>query len=136
MEESEKIKTSVQKITLLMLAVVLMLSVFAFIAVGLQQNNVALAADEEVAAESEDSLAIATEKTKQVKGWAAAIVIASVAIAGAISMGLAIIKAIDGIARQPEAEGKIRTTMMLGLVFVETAIIYALIVAILVIFVL
>ena len=119
-----------------MLAVVLMLSVFAFIAVGLQQNNVALVADEEVAAESEDSLAIATEKTKQVKGWAAAIVIASVAIAGAISMGLAIIKAIDGIARQPEAEGKIRTTMMLGLVFVETAIIYALIVAILVIFVL
>ena len=129
-------KTSVQKITLLMLAVVLMLSVFAFIAVGLQQNNVALAADEEVAAESEDSLAIATEKTKQVKGWAAAIVIASVAIAGALSMGLAIIKAIDGIARQPEAESKIRTTMMLGLVFIETAIIYALIVAILVIFVL
>lgn len=129
-------KTSVQKITLLMLAVVLMLSVFAFIAVGLQQNNVALAADEEVAAESEDSLAIATEKTKQVKGWAAAIVIASVAIAGALSMGLAISKAIDGIARQPEAEGKIRTTMMLGLVFIETAIIYALIVAILVIFVL
>ena len=129
-------KTSVQKITLLMLAVVLMLSVFAFIAVGLQQNNVALAADEEVAAESEDSLAIATEKTKQVKGWAAAIVIASVAIAGALAMGLAIVKAIDGIARQPEAEGKIRTTMMLGLVFIETAIIYALIVAILVIFVL
>ena len=129
-------KTSVQKITLLMLAVVLMLSVFAFIAIGLQQNNVALAADEEVAAESEAALAIAEEETKQVKGWAAAIVIASVAIAGALSMGLAIAKAIDGIARQPEAEGKIRTTMMLGLVFVETAIIYALIVAILVIFVL
>jgi len=129
-------KTSVQKITLLMLAVVLMLSVFAFIAIGLQQNNVALAADEEVAAESEAALAIAEEKTKQVKGWAAAIVIASVAIAGALSMGFAIVKAIDGIARQPEAEGKIRTTMMLGLVFVETAIIYALIVAILVIFVL
>ena len=40
------------------------------------------------------------------------------------------------ISRQPEAEGKIRTTLMLGLVFVETAIIYALIVAILIIFVL
>lgn len=129
-------KTSVQKITLLMLAVVLMLSVFAFIAIGLQQNNVALAADEEVAAESETALAIAEQETKQVKGWAAAIVIAAVASVGALSMGLAIAKAIDGIARQPEAEGKIRTTMMLGLVFVETAIIYALIVAILVIFVL
>lgn len=70
------------------------------------------------------------------KGNAAAIVIAVVAAAGAISMGLVIWKAIEGIARQPEAEGKIRTTMMLGLVFVETAIIYALIVAILIVFVL
>lgn len=55
---------------------------------------------------------------------------------GALAMGFVIAKAVDGIARQPEAEGKIRTTMMLGLVFVETAIIYALIVAILIIFVL
>ena len=45
-------------------------------------------------------------------------------------------KSVDGISRQPEAEGKIRTTLMLGLVFVETAIIYALVVAILIIFVL
>ncbi|MCQ2512772.1 MAG: hypothetical protein MJ092_05225 [Lachnospiraceae bacterium] len=51
-------------------------------------------------------------------------------------MAWAITKSIDGIARQPEAEGKIRTALMLGLVFIETAIIYALIVAILIIFVL
>ena len=51
-------------------------------------------------------------------------------------MGIAVAKANEGIARQPEAEGKIRTTMMLGLVFIETAVIYALIVAILIIFVL
>ena len=37
---------------------------------------------------------------------------------------------------QPEAADKIRAGMMLGLVFIETAIIYALIVAILIIFVL
>ena len=43
---------------------------------------------------------------------------------------------LEGIARQPEAEGKIRTTLMLGLVFIETAIIYALLVVILIIFVL
>jgi len=54
----------------------------------------------------------------------------------AIGMGIAIAKAAEGIARQPEADGKIRTALMLGLVFVETAIIYALIVAILIIFVL
>ena len=38
--------------------------------------------------------------------------------------------------RQPEAAGKINSAMMLGLVFIETAIIYALIIAILIIFVL
>ena len=70
------------------------------------------------------------------KAWAAGILVAVVAAAGAISMGLVIWKTIEGIARQPEAEGKIRTAMMLGLVFVETAIIYALIVAILIVFVL
>ena len=58
------------------------------------------------------------------------------AAGGAIAMGLAAGKAVEGISRQPEAEGKIRTTMMLGLVFIETAIIYALLVVILIIFVL
>ena len=38
--------------------------------------------------------------------------------------------------RQPEAEGKIRSTFMLGLVFIETVVIYALIIGILIIFVL
>ena len=58
------------------------------------------------------------------------------AAGGAIAMGLAAGKAVEGISRQPEAEGKIRTTLMLGLVFIETAIIYALLVVILIIFVL
>ena len=47
-----------------------------------------------------------------------------------------IAKSVEGISRQPEAESKIRTALMLGLVFVETAIIYALIIAVLIIFVL
>lgn len=51
-------------------------------------------------------------------------------------MGIAVAKSNESIARQPEAKGDIRSSMMLGLVFIETAIIYALIVAILVIFVL
>lgn len=69
------------------------------------------------------------------KAMAAAVVVGLAAAAGAIGMGMAISKSVDGISRQPEAEGKIRTTLMLGLVFIETAIIYALIVAILIIFV-
>lgn len=77
-----------------------------------------------------------TETGKAEKAMAAAIVVGVVATAGAVSMGWSITKSAEGIARQPEAEGKIRTTLMLGLVFIETAIIYALVVAILIIFVL
>ena len=70
------------------------------------------------------------------KAMAAAICVGVAAATGAIAMGWAIAKSAEGISRQPEAERKIRTSLMLGLVFIETAIIYALIVAILIIFVL
>ena len=70
------------------------------------------------------------------KAMAAALCVGLAATAGAVSMGWAISKSSEGISRQPEAEGAIRTSLMLGLVFIETAIIYALIVAILIIFVL
>ena len=70
------------------------------------------------------------------KSIAAGLAIGLAAAGGAIAMGLAAGKSVEGIARQPEAESKIRTTLMLGLVFIETAIIYALLVVILIIFVL
>jgi len=69
------------------------------------------------------------------KALAAGLAVGLAAAAGAVAMGIAIAKSAEGISRQPEAEGSIRTTLMLGLVFIETAIIYALIVAILIIFV-
>lgn len=74
---------------------------------------------------------ISALETNAVLGLSAGIAIAVVAACGAVSMTLAIRKAIDGISRQPEADGKIRSTLILGLVFIETAIIYALIIAIL-----
>ena len=70
------------------------------------------------------------------KAIAAGIAVGLAAAAGAISMGIATSQSTESIARQPEAEGKIRTALMLGLVFIETAIIYALLVVILIIFVL
>ena len=70
------------------------------------------------------------------KAWSAGIAIGLAALGGSIAMGIAIAKSSEAISRQPEAEGKIRTSLMLGLVFIETAIIYALIIAILIIFVL
>ena len=70
------------------------------------------------------------------KAVAAGIAVGIAAAGGAVGMGIVAGKSTEGISRQPEAEGKIRTTMMLGLVFIETAIIYALLVVILIIFVL
>lgn len=71
-----------------------------------------------------------------IKAISAAIAIGLAAAVGAIAMGIAISKSSESIARQPEAEGKIRTNLLLGLVFVETTVIYALVVAIMIIFVL
>ncbi len=62
----------------------------------------------------------------------AGIAIALAALGGALGMAYSIGKAIDGIAKQPEADGKIRTSLILGLVFIETAIIYALVVGLLI----
>lgn len=78
----------------------------------------------------------AQDKTVSTKAVAAAAVVGIVATAGAVAMAVSIAKSTSGMARQPEAAGKINSAMMLGLVFIETAIIYALIIAILIIFVL
>ena len=70
------------------------------------------------------------------KAWAATVLIGIACVAGALGMAWSIMKTTNNIAKQPEASGNLRTTMMLGLVFIETIVIYALIVAILIIFVL
>ena len=70
------------------------------------------------------------------KAMGAGLMIGIACLGGALAMGIAVGKSSEAIARQPEANGQIRTTMMMGLVFIETVIIYALIVAILIIFVL
>ncbi len=46
-----------------------------------------------------------------------------------IGMGIATGKAVDATARQPEANGKIRTMLLLGLAFAETTAIYGLFIA-------
>ncbi len=90
---------------------------------------------------SQEAASVQTQETEKdnstsTKAIAAAMCVGIVATAGAVSMGITISKTNDGISRQPEAQGALRTSLMLGLVFIETAIIYALIVAILIIFVL
>ena len=78
----------------------------------------------------------AADNTTGLKAIAAGIAIGLASCGGGIGMGISGGKAAEGISRQPEADGKIRTSFMLGLVFIETAIIYALLVVILIIFVL
>ena len=52
-----------------------------------------------------------------------------------IGMGIATGKAVEATARQPEAVGKIRTMLLLGLACAETTAIYGLLVGILILFV-
>ena len=70
------------------------------------------------------------------KAMASGVMIGVACLGGALAMGIAVGKSSEAMARQPEAAGPIRAAMMMGLVFIETVIIYALIVAILIIFVL
>ncbi len=88
------------------------------------------------ASETESQDVVAANDPTGDKALAAGIAIGLAAAGGAVAMGIAIAKAEESIARQPEVKNDVRTTLMLGLVFIETAIIYALIVAILVVFVL
>lgn len=74
-----------------------------------------------------------------------AIIIAAKAIGAAICMGVgaigpalgegnAVSKALEGMARQPEAASNLRTNMILGCAITETTGIYALVIALLILF--
>lgn len=74
-----------------------------------------------------------------------AIIIAAKAIGAAVCMGVGAIgpaigegnavgKALEGIARQPEAAGDLRTNMILGCAITETTGIYSLVIALLILF--
>ena len=89
-----------------------------------------------LAAETTDAAGSEEGNTLGWKAIATGIAIGLAAAGGAVAMGIATGKSVEGISRQPEAEGKIRTSLMLGLVFIETAIIYSLLVVILIVFVL
>ena len=56
------------------------------------------------------------------------------AIGPAIGEGNAVGKALEGIARQPEAAGDLRTNMILGCAITETTGIYSLVIALLILF--
>ena len=51
-----------------------------------------------------------------------------------IGQGLAIKSAVEGVARNPSASGKILTTMMIGLAMVESLAIYVFVVCMIILF--
>ena len=111
-------------------AVMMLLTVLAFTALPVFADGETTT----TAAVTTEAQAAASSSTGN-KALAAGIAISLAAGLGALGMGLATGQAGEAMARQPEIRGEIRTNLILGIVFMETAIIYALIVAILIIFV-
>jgi F-type H+-transporting ATPase subunit c len=65
----------------------------------------------------------------------AAVLGLAIAAAGCgIGQGIAVGKAVEGIARQPEASGKIQGVMLIGLAIIESLTIYVLVIALILIY--
>ncbi len=56
------------------------------------------------------------------------------ALGTGIGQGIGLAKAAEGVARNPSASGKITTTLIIGLAMIESLCIYALVVALIVLF--
>jgi len=88
------------------------------------------------------SLALAAEPeteglpsdVKKIIAIAAGFGIAIAAVGGAMGQSRAIISALDGIARNPAASGRIVTPMIIGLALIESLVIYVLLVSLLMVF--
>jgi len=60
--------------------------------------------------------------------------IAIAALGCGIAQGLGLKGAVEGIARNPESSGKVTVTMLIGLAMIESLCIYALVVALILIY--
>lgn len=95
--------------------------VLLFAAVAVLVPNMVFAADPVVAAAANSAM-----------GWvamAAGLAIGLAALGGALGQGKAAGAALEGIARNPAASGKIFVPMIIGLALIESLVIYALVVA-------
>jgi len=81
-----------------------------------------------------DELGLAGLKYFTVSVFTAGFALALAAFGGAIGQGWAIRNAVEGIARNPESSGKVTVTLLIGLAMVESLVIYALVVALILIY--
>lgn len=82
--------------------------------------------------EMEIAVQVAQINADAMKNVAMAIAAGVGVLGPAIGIGLVVARAIEGIARNPEASGKIQSLMMLGIAFVEALGIFALVIAFLI----
>jgi len=87
------------------------------------------------------SIAMAAEEgkgldssVKQMIALASGLGIGIAAAGGAVGQGKALQGALDGIARNPGASGKVFTPMIIGLAMIESLVIYSLVVSLLLFF--
>lgn len=82
-----------------------------------------------VAVAQEAAPVVHSGSDKGMIGLAAGLAIGLAVIGGAFGQAKAAASALDGIARNPAAQGKIFTPMIIGLALIESLVIYALIVS-------
>jgi len=82
------------------------------------------------------SFGFAAEETEEARGWtksaialACGFAIGIAVFGGALGQGKSISAALEGIARNPEAAGRILTPMIIGLALIESLVIYALVIS-------
>lgn len=77
----------------------------------------------------ESAIEVAAMNAEAMKNIAMALAAAVGVFGPAIGIGMLVARALEAIGRNPEAAGKIQSTMILGIVFVEALAIFALVVA-------
>ena len=79
---------------------------------------------------AEEHAAMATDSgAKSALAIGAGLAIAIAAFGGALGQGKAAVAALEGIARNPGAAGKIQTPMIIAMALIESLVIYALVIA-------
>ena len=78
---------------------------------------------------AQEAAAEVGSSTKMALALASGLGIAIAAFGGAIAQGRAAAAALDGIARNPSASGRIQVPMIIALALIESLVIYALIIA-------
>lgn len=64
----------------------------------------------------------------------AALAIGMATLGTGLGMGFMVGKTMDAMARQPELSGELRTTMLIGVAFIEALALYALVISFLLVF--